>query len=279
MDNKQHKVFSQQIAVLAGEGKMPLLTLQELCASGKDPFLISIKNITSPDLFVFVSEHVELYLTQLGKAIKECRKREITQLILVGRVHHKSIFDLSLLHMDWTTIKLWLGLKDKRADTILKEIAETFEKNGIHVLNSIEYLKKYLAKEGVLTQKQPTEAILTDIALGWKLALKLGELDIGQTVIIKKQSVVAIEAMEGTDQCIERAGQIAREGCVMVKTAKPQQDFRFDVPVIGLNTIQKLVKIKAAAVAIEAEKTLILDPEAIDYANQHGLVIIAMPSR
>ena len=136
-----------------------------------------------------------------------------------------------------------------------------------------KFLQKFLCKKGGLTAKTPSANEQKDIDFGVSLAKEIGRLDIGQTVVVKDLTVVAVEAMEGTDQCLERAGAIAGKGCVMVKMAKPNQDLRFDVPVIGLNTIEKLVKIGAAGIAVEAGATLVLDQEVIQEADAHGLFI------
>jgi hypothetical protein len=187
------------------------------------------------------------------------------------------MFLYSPWRLDWTGIKVWWNLKDKRANSLLNGIVNAFANSGINVMSSIAYLQQYLAKEGVLTRKQPTRQILSDAVFGVQMAKELGRLDIGQTVVVKNQAVIAVEAMEGTDQCLERAGQIAGPGCIVVKMPKPNQDMRFDVPVIGLNTIQKLAKIKAPALVIESGRTLIIDSETIAEADRLGIVLMALP--
>ena len=264
------------IALVAGEGQMPAILLKEIKANHQPIFLIAIKGSTSPDLIKENEDYMWVELTQISTVIKACKKRGVSSLIMAGRILHNKIFSLSFLKMDFTTLKLCLSLKDWRADSVLGAISTIFNKKGIKVLDSTLFLKKKLAKKGNLTHKKPSRKDQLDINLGLKLAKEMGNLDVGQTVVIKKQSVVAVEAMEGTDQCILRAGELAGEGCIVVKTSKPNQDMRFDVPTIGIQTIQKLIKIKAKGLVIEANKTLILDPEISKQANEAKMFIVAV---
>lgn len=267
---------SPPIAIFAGEGLMPIKVINGIHEAGKKVLLIGMKGVTPPNLTKVADYTTWGYLTQLGKAVKTCKQYGVKEVILAGRVRHTKIFSLSLLKMDWTTLTGWLKLKDKRADSIFHGIVEIFAKNGIKVMSSVHFLGKYLAKKGVLTEKKPTKKILEDILFGKDLACEIGKLDIGQTVVVKNKTVVAVEAMEGTDLCLERAGQIAGEGCVIIKMPKPKQDMRFDVPVIGVNTIEKLAKIKAPVLAIGADKTLLIDENTIEVANKLGIIIIAL---
>ncbi|MDR3623785.1 MAG: UDP-2,3-diacylglucosamine diphosphatase LpxI [Chlamydiales bacterium] len=277
---KKRKSFYHQelppIALLAGEGKMPFLVLEGIRAAGRRVLLLAIHGSAEDRLISLADYSVSLYVTELGKAIQTCLKHGVKELVMVGRVHHKNIFSVSLFKLDWTAFCFWWKLKDRRADSLLKGIADLFFARGITLMNSVKYLQSHLAKEGVLTDKKPSSSLWQDIHFGSKLAKEIGRLDIGQAVVVKQGSVVAVEAMEGTDQCIERAGLLAGPGCVVVKMAKPNQDMRFDVPVVGINTIEKLIKVKAAALAIEAGTTVILDPEAIEVANKHGIIIVSI---
>lgn len=257
---------------------MPRLIIEGIHASGRKVLLLAIKGITPFDLAKHADETVWLHLTQLGKAINECCQRNVDEITMAGRVQHKEVFSLSLLRMDWTALNLWWNMSDWRADTILTSIADAFKKKGITLINSIRYLTSYLAKEGVLTHKLPNKKSIADVRFGLKIAKEMGRLDIGQTVVIKNKTVVAIEAMEGTDQCLERAGEVAGTGCVVVKMAKPDQDMRFDVPIVGVNTIEKLAKIGASALAIEAHRTLIIDKQTISAADQMGIALISLPA-
>lgn len=265
------------IALLGGEGKMPRLIIEGMHSEGKKVFLLAIKGVTPLSLAKLADEVLWLHIVQLGKAIRECSKRRIKEVVMAGRVHHRIIFSLSLFRMDLTAFKLWWNMTDWRADTILKGIADALAKKGLTLVSSVRYLGSYLSKRGTLTHKRPTSRDLEDIQFGVQIAKEMGRLDIGQTVVVKKKAVVAIEAMEGTDLCLERAGRVAGTGCVVVKMSKPNQDMRFDVPIIGLNTIEKLAKIGATVLAIEAEYTVLIDKHLISVADQMGVAIVALP--
>ena len=264
------------VALIAGQGAMPVKIIEELHARGKKVLLLGIKGLTPQNLTDQVDKVVWGGITRLGKARSACRKNNVKEIVMGGLIKHNNIFSLSVLNMDLVTMKAFMGLADLRADTICSKIVEVFQNKGISFLPTTQILKRYLATSGVLTHKKPTKKILEDIQFGLKLAKELGRLDIGQCVVVKNKSVVALEAMEGTDQCLQRSGEVAGEGCVVVKLSKPKQDARFDVPVIGKNTIEKLVKIKAAAIAIEAGKTLIIDNEVVELANQHGIIVVSV---
>ncbi|MBJ7448802.1 MAG: UDP-2,3-diacylglucosamine diphosphatase LpxI [Parachlamydiales bacterium] len=255
---------------------MPLTIADEIHRQGGKVFLLAVPGITPQDLINKADEYIFIQLTQVGKAIRACLKHDVKELIMAGRIRHRFVFSLSFFKFDWTTLRIWLSLPDFRTDNLLHGIVDAFERKGVHVIDSTKYLKKYLAKEGLLTKLKPSSKVLDDIIFGKDIAKAMGQLDIGQTVVVKNKTIVAVEAMEGTDSCLERAGHIAGSGCVVVKMAKPNQDMRFDVPVIGINTIQKLNKIGAAALAIEKDKTLLIDAETIDIANQLGLVIVSL---
>lgn len=264
------------VALIAGQGAMPIKVIEELKAAGKKVLLLGIKGVTPENLTEKVDQVVWGGITRLGKARSICLKYEVKEAIMAGLIKHNNIFSLSLLSMDFVTLKAFLSLPDLRADTICKKVIDIFEKKGISFINTTEVLKRYLAVKGVLTQKKPSKKTLENIEFGLKLAKELGRLDIGQCVVVKDRSVVALEAMEGTDQCIQRAGDIAGKGCIVIKLSKPSQDTRFDVPVIGRNTIEKLIKIKAEAIAIEANRTLIIDNEVIELANQNKIAILSI---
>ena len=258
---------------------MPRLVVEGIHAAGREAFLLCFPGITGEPLIAMADGRCTMHLTQLRKAARACRKRGIHELIMAGRIPHKSIFSLPIWRFDWLALQLWWRLPDKRADTLLAGLAHCLKGQGIDVLDSTRYLRDYLAKEGVLTRQQPTPQEMRDVLFGAALAKKMGALDIGQTVVVKHQSVVAVEAMEGTDACLQRAHDVAGAGCVAVKLSKPGQDMRFDVPVIGPTTLEKLAKIQARVLAIEAGKTLMIGDDLLQQADRLGLVIVALPAQ
>ncbi len=184
--------------------------------------------------------------------------------------------DYRLLHMWYRTCRA-----DKRDDSILLGVIAEFARDGMTFESALDYCPELLVKEGILTRRGPSAAELKDIEFGWGLAKEMGRLDVGQSVAIKEQAALAIEAIEGTDRCIERAEALCRAGgWTLVKVAKPQQDMRFDVPTVGTSTIENLHKARARVLAIEAGKTIVIDqPEVVELANRYGLTIIALPGR
>jgi UDP-2,3-diacylglucosamine hydrolase len=268
----------RQVALLAGEGVMPQLILEEAKACGVPVFLLAIKGVASPVLPSLASETKWLSLTQLGTAIKECVKRDITEITLAGRVKHASVFSFSFLKTDWTTFSTLIHLSDWRTDSLLKGVADLFEKKEVHMVSSVKYLKKFLASLSKKTKREPSEKDLKTIHLGIEAAKTLGKLDIGQTVVVKDGMIVAVEGMEGTDKCLERAEELVGKGVIVIKLAKPNQDMRFDVPTIGRNTLDKLIKIKAKGIVLESDKTLILDANFTEEAEKNKIFVHVIES-
>jgi UDP-2,3-diacylglucosamine hydrolase len=272
----EQKYSQAPVGVIAGEGQMPQMIIEELKRLKRPFFLLAIQGVTSQQLVDEADDVEWLTITRFGQALKACKKRGVQNIVMAGRVKHQKIFNLSWWKFDWVTVKFCLSLKDWRADTILNEFCNLFQSKGIEIMSSVHFLGRFFRKKGCLTKTSPSASQWKDIDLGKKIAKQMGGLDIGQTVVIKKLSIVAVEAMEGTDLCLERSQAIAGSECVVVKVSKPNQDMRFDVPVIGLNTIEKMIKIRAAGIAIEAEKTLILDPEVVTKADEHNLFIVTV---
>ncbi len=266
------------IALVAGQGIMPRLILEALHREGKPVLLLALKGAAESTIEELPSTHCYwLYPTQLGKALKLCKKHHATQILFAGRVVHQAIYALAWWRFDWFTIRTWLSLSDKRGDTILKTVARIMQKEGIDVLDSSTYLQNFVAPAGNLTGMTISSHLMKQLPFGIALVKELSRLNIGQTVVIKDSSVVALEAMEGTDQCLERAWQIAKEGCIVIKGAHQERDRRFDLPVIGPNTIEKLAKIQAALLVIEAGKTLILGESTLERALQLNIPILSLP--
>ncbi len=264
------------VALIAGGGNMPLRLVEEIHRSGKKVLLLGIKGITPPSLAQKADLSYWAHITQLGKARRLCQKHEVKEAVMAGLIRHNEIFKVSIFLMDWVTLKALFTAKDLRANSICLKVIQIFSEKGIHFLSTVELLKRYLVPKGLMSDKKPNQKQMQDIEFGLKIARELGRLDIGQTVVVKNKTVVALEAMEGTDQCLQRAGDIAGPGCVVIKLPKPGQDNRFDVPVVGLNTLQKLVKIKASVLAIVANKTLVIDPEVKVFAKRANLAVLSI---
>jgi DUF1009 family protein len=281
-----------KLGLIAGNGRFPFLLLDAARAHGLEVVVAAIKEETDRqiDALAAADAGVRVYwlsLGELSKLIDTFHKENVTRAVMAGQVKHKQIF--SSIRPDWRLAKLLLSLRMKNTDMLLGAIAKVLGDEGIELISSTAYLEPLLAQAGVLTERGPTERETKDIAYGREVALAIAGFDIGQTVVIASQSCVAVEAMEGTDAAIERAGAImktmAAEGdastferdLTVVKVAKPQQDMRFDVPVIGLRTVEAMEHAGATCLAIEAGRTLIFDRGTVLLrANTAKIAIVAV---
>jgi UDP-2,3-diacylglucosamine hydrolase len=260
------------LGLIAGNGQFPLLLASQAKAQGRSVVAVAIKEETDPALEKAVDSCTWLNLGQIKKTIEVLHAAGVEEAVMAGQVKHVSIFDLR--HLDMTAVKILATAPDKKTDTLLGAIADEFAKSGITFLPSTSYLKDLLAPEGCLTAKRPTAEQKKDISFGLKTAKAVGGLDLGQTVCVKDLAVLAVEAIEGTDACVRRAGQF-QKGFTVAKTAKPRQDVRFDVPVVGIRTLEALKESGAAVLAVEAGKTLFFDKAAfLKGADEAGLVVV-----
>lgn len=281
-----------RLGLIAGNGRFPFLLLDAACAHGLEVVVAAIKEETEPEIDerAAADPHVRVYwlsLGELSKLIETFHKENVTRAVMAGQVKHKQIF--SSIRPDWRLAKLLLSLRTRNTDMLLGAVAKVLGDEGIELISSTAYLEPLLAKAGVLTERAPSEQERSDIAYGREVALAVAGYDIGQTVVVASQACVAVEAMEGTDAAIERAGTImktlAEEGdastldrrLTVVKVAKPNQDMRFDVPVIGLKTIEAMEQARATCLAIEAGRTLIFDRSTVLLrANTAKIAIVAV---
>lgn len=273
---------TRKIGLIAGNGRFPFLVLDAARANGYEVVVAAIKEETFPEIEGKGAAVHWLSLGELSKLIDTFKSAGVTRAIMAGQVKHKQIF--SSMKPDWRLAKLLLSLGTRNTDSLLGAIAKVLADEGITLESSTRLLESLLAKPGVLTRRVPTEQERKNIAYGRAVARHLGQYDIGQTVVIAENACVAVEAMEGTDAAIDRAGQIMRslEGdastlnraLTVVKIAKPNQDMRFDVPVIGVKTIEAMQSAGATCLAIDAGRCLLLDgSRVIEAANQAQIAI------
>lgn len=263
------------IGLIAGGGQFPLLFADAAQARGRRVVAIAHVNETATELEEKASATYWVKLGQLGKIIKHFRQEGVTEAVFAGTITKTRIFHDIL--PDLKGLTLW-GKIDKRLDdAILRAVAATLEEEGIRVLASTCYLDHLFFPHGVLTKKKPSAAQMEDIRFGWKVAREIGRLDIGQCVVVRDRSVLAVEAIEGTDAAIRRGGELAGTGAVVVKLKKPTQDFRFDLPATGLTTIETLAAVKGAVLAVEAGQSLLFDRAAmVTAADRAGLVVVGL---
>jgi DUF1009 family protein len=264
------------LGIVAGQGKFPLMIAREAKKQGIQVFVIGIEGY-SPREIVDTADEIQWYeLGQVSHMLNALKENNIKQVALAGRVPHDAL--LHYKRFDKFSLGLLSLLGDKKANSILKMVSAVLSKNGIRVVDCSTLLGQYTPGKGLLT---PNRRLLPDeeqeIKFGLPLAKKIADMDIGLTIVVKNQIVVAVEAMDGTDKTIERGAELAGEGVIVIKVARPKQDPRWDLPVIGLKTIRVMSEVKAAAIAITANKTLFFDQdEAIPLAERSNIAITAI---
>jgi len=243
---------------------------------------VGLAGYVEPDLAREVDIYYEAAVARPGSWIRKLRKHGVTDAIMVGRVTKSHLFTpwrILRYLPDWRAFRIYywrLRGKNKLTDTLLSALADELATGGVHLENSIMYCQEHLAEAGVMTKHQPASSVEEDIAFGWPLAKKLGEMDIGQAIVVKEREVIAVEAIEGTAEMIKRAGRFCRAGgWTLIKTSKPKQDLRFDVPCVGPETIRDLAANGGACLVIEAGKTIVIDrPQTVQLADQLGIAIL-----
>jgi DUF1009 family protein len=266
-----------RIGLIAGNGKFPFLALKGARSLGHDVTVVAIKEEAFPDLEqAAATEGADLHwvsLGHLGKCIKILKGAGVSQAVMAGQVKHVKIF--SGIVPDLALLSVLSRLKARNTDALISAVADVMRDNGVELLDSTVFLEPLLAREGVLASRPPSEEERADLEFGYRMADAIAALDIGQTVAVKHKAVVAVEAMEGTDEVIGRAGHLAGPGVRIVKVAKPNQDMRFDVPVIGIATIQAMRIAGASALSVDAGRTLVLDGEHVfASADEAGIAIV-----
>jgi DUF1009 family protein len=274
-----------RLGLIAGNGTFPLLLLDAARAQGTEVIVAAIKEETFPEIEKRGAKAVHwLSLGELSKLIETFKREGVSQAVMAGQVKHKQIF--SSIRPDWKLAKLLMQLGTRNTDSLIGAVAKVLEDEGITLIDSTAFLEPMLAKSGVLTKRTPTDVEKANIAYGREVARNLAKHDIGQTVVIAGAACVAVEAMEGTDATILRAGEILREtlaeesaterGVTVVKVAKPKQDMRFDVPIVGVKTMEIMGSAGATCLALDAGKCLLLGgDEVIAAADAAGIAIIA----
>ena len=259
--------------LIAGNGRFPFLVLEGARSQGIEMAVIALKEEASPELEKSSKRLHWVSLGELSRTIDLLHQEGVKHAVMAGQVKHNKIF--SSIKPDWKLAKLLFSLPSKNTDSLIGAVAKVLQDEGIELVNSTEFLGPLLPAPGVLTRRAPDESEAADIAYGRQVATQIASLDLGQTVVIRDRACVAIEAMEGTDETIERAARIADgQRLVVVKVSKPQQDMRFDVPVIGVKTMEVMRRANATALAIDAGRTLLFDREALLSAADEAAIAI-----
>jgi len=264
----------KKVGLIAGMGGLPKVIAAEARAKGYHVSAVALESLADKGLASHVDEIKWVNVGKLGTIIDSFKRAGITEAVMAGKVP-KSLMYKGTIKPDLRAMKLLFTLKDRSDDSILLAITKELESEGITLLKTTDFCASMLTPEGVLTEEGITEDEQKDILFGWKIAKEMGRLDIGQTVVVKDRAVMAVEAIEGTDEAIKRGGTYAREGAVVVKVSKPHQDMRFDVPVVGLRTLKAMIDVRARVLAVEAKKSILLQREHfLKEAEEAGISVV-----
>ncbi len=266
-----------RLGLIAGNGRFPFLVLDAARGAGHDVTVVALKEETFPELAQLAAQPPAsavhwISVGQLGKCISVLRDAGVTRAVMAGQVKHTKLFDV---RPDMTALGVLMRLKARNTDAVISAVADVLRDHGIELLDSTAFLAPLMARAGVLTHRGPTAEEQAELDFGYRIADAIAGMDIGQMIVVKAAAVVAVEAMEGTDAVIARAGRLAGPGTCVVKVAKPNQDMRFDVPVVGVSTIDAMKAAGATILSVDAGKTLMIDGEAIvRAADDAGISIV-----
>lgn len=272
-----------RLGLIAGNGRFPFLVLDAARGAGHDVTVIALNEETFPEIADLAARPPAadvhwISLGHLGKCIRVLKSAGVTQVVMAGQVKHTKLF--ADIVPDLTLMGVLMRLKARNTDALISGVADVLRTNGIELVDSTAFLGPLLAREGVLTRRAPDEDERRDLEFGYRTADAIAGMDIGQTIAVKSAAIVAVEAMEGTDAVIARAGQLAGAGVRIVKVAKPNQNMRFDVPVVGVSTIEAMKEVGASTLSVDAGRTLMIDGDAIiRAADEAGIAIVGRSQR
>ena len=270
------------IGLIAGDGRLPFMVAKGAKDAGLKVICVGLAGYVETKLVDEVDEFYIVEIARPGSWLRKLKKHGVTKAIMVGGIARRQIYIRRRILRylpDWRSFRVWywrLRHKDKQPDMILGALAEELASGGIILEDTTMYCKEHIASTGTMTKSQPSPSVKDDVEFGWEIAKKLGELDIGQSIAIKEKAVLSVEGAEGTAEMIERTGKLCKNGSwTLLKVAKPNQDLRFDVPLIGPDTIKSLAENGGKCVVVEADKTIIIDkPQTLNLANELGIAIV-----
>lgn len=276
--------MGRKIGIIAGSGNYPIVLAEKLHRKRCEVYGIAIRGQTNPILEGYCDKYFEVGLGQFGKAIRILKENNVSVVTMAGGINKRLLFERGFLWKHWPdlyTLRLFAGYflsskKKRNNDSLLLTCVDAFEKQNITVASATDLIPELIVKKDILTKRKPTTTEWKDVQCGWKIAREMSGLDIGQCIAVKGQSVIAVEALEGTDSCIRRAGSLCSVGdFVVVKIAKPNQDMRFDVPFFGMNTIRSVVESGCSVLVMEADKTIFINQqEVIDFADKNNICVL-----
>jgi DUF1009 family protein len=271
------------LGLIAGQGQLPIITARGMRAAGRVVACVGLRDQFDAELPSLCDRFDQAGIIRLGRWIRLLSRWGVREAIMVGRVRKARMFEpLRLVRQmpDWRAARLWYGVlrHDRRNDALLGAVADELQKAGITLIDSTTFIPEHMATEGVLTRTQPSASQLKDIAFGVPIVLRMGDLDIGQAIAVRECEVLAVEAIEGTDRMIDRAGELSRSGrWMLIKFGKPGQDMRFDVPTVGLQTIERVKAAGGNCIAVEAGVVILIDkPKLLEAADRAGIAIVGV---
>jgi len=260
-----------KLCLVAGSGSLPIAFVKKAKELGDEVLVVGVKGITS------IEANAYLPLGKVGTLVKLLEKHKINKVVLLGKFEHKLLFS-HLLTLDSLALKILKRAKDRRAQSLVRALMDELEEMGFEFIDPKPYLEELLAGKGTLNSLEPSSQAMEDGLFGFPIAKEIAQLDVGQTIVVKEKTVVSVEAMEGTQEAIYRAGKLAGKSCRVIKVARKNQDFRIDVPTVGLDTLEALRQIKADALFLEAGKVYIVDKDKfLKLADKYKISVVGLP--
>jgi len=275
LNNKIDITKLDRVGLIAGTGELPRIVAKQAAEDNLKVFAIALSKDSISSLQPVCNNVIHLGIGQTNKILKTLKNEKIKNVLMIGKVDKKVIFQTKIF--DFRSLKILKNMKLKDDKSLMMVVIDELKLEGISCMDQSIFLKKLFPSKGVLTKRKSTKSEWEDIQYGFSIAKKMAQMEIGQTVVVKDKSIVAVEAMEGTDQTIMRGLKIAGKGAVVVKVSRPKQDFRYDIPVVGETTFSMMIKGKAAVLALEAERTLMVNKEKmVELANKYQISIVAV---
>ena len=266
----------ERLGLLAGAGKLPVECARSAKQIGYEVYAVGLLPETDPQIAQFADDYQQISVAQLESILNYLKSKDLHQVMMLGKVTKELLFN-GAVQPDAKMLELIMSLPDRSDDTIMMMFVRELAKAGITAFDQTLLIRRLMPHRGTITSREPTDDERRDMEFGFMIAKELGKLDVGQTAVVKNRAVMALEAIEGTDECILRGGKLANGGAVVTKVSKPQQDNRFDVPTVGRRTVEIMAQVGATALAIEADKTLLVDREnTVKFADDKGIAIVAM---
>ncbi len=266
----------ERLGILSGTGKLPVECARAAQQLGYEVYSVGLLADSDPQIAHFSKDYQFISVAQLDAILNYLQSNHVQKVTMIGKVTKELLFN-GTVQPDARMLQLIMSLPNRNDDTIMMAFVRELAKAGIQAFDQTALIRKLMPHRGTITKREPTPVERQDMEFGFRIAKELGRLDIGQTVVVKNRAVMALEAIEGTDACIERGGALACGGAVVAKVSKPQQDNRFDVPTVGYQTVEQMARFGATALAIEAGKTLLVDREQmVSFADAHGISIVAV---